>query len=96
MNIKIYGCLGAASSVFYNVYVATSITRQGRSSITASIMLFESFLANNIKFGSLNQIIAFIDHVLQEKPNRKFSDNDILDNSVSKESVFAKLMLSCG
>ena len=96
MNIKIYGCLGAASSVFYNVYVATSITRQGRSSITASIMLFESFLANNIKFGSLNQIVAFIDHVLQEKPNRKFRDSDILDNNVSKESVFAKLMLSCG
>lgn len=92
----IYGCLGAASSVFYNVYVATSITRQGRSSITASIMLFESFLANNIKFGSLNQIVAFIDHVLQEKPNRKFRDSDILDNNVSKESVFAKLMLSCG
>ena len=92
----IYGCLGAASSVFYNVYVATSITRQGRSSITASIMLFESFLANNIKFGSLNQIIAFIDHVLQEKSERKFSDRDILDTNVSVESVFAKLMLSCG
>lgn len=92
----IYGCLGAASSVFYNVYVATSITRQGRSSITASIMLFESFLANNIKFGSLNQIIAFIDHVLQEKSERKFNDRDILDTNVSVESVFAKLMLSCG
>lgn len=92
----IYGCLGAASSVFYNVYVATSITRQGRSSITASIMLFESFLANNIKFGSLNQIIAFIDHVLQEKSERKFNDSDILDTNVSVESVFAKLMLSCG
>ena len=96
MNIKIYGCLGASSSVFYNVYVATSITRQGRSSITASIMLFESFLANNIKFGSLNQIIAFIDHVLQEKPERKFKDSDILDSNISRESVFAKLMLSCG
>lgn len=92
----IYGCLGAASSVFYNVYVATSITRQGRSSITASIMLFESFLANNIKFGSLNQIIAFIDHVLQEKQERKFNDSEILDANVSVESVFAKLMLSCG
>ena len=96
MNIKIYGCLGASSSVFYNVYVASSITRQGRSSITASIMLFESFLANNIKFGSLNQIITFIDHVLQEKTERKFKDKDILDNNISRESVFAKLMLSCG
>lgn len=88
--------MGASSSVFYNVHVATSITRQGRSSITSSIMLFESFLANNIKFGSLDEIISFIDHVVTEKNERKYKDSDILDENISKESVFAKLILSCG
>lgn len=92
----IYGCLGASSSVFYNIYVATSITRQGRSSITSAIMLFESFLANNIKFGSLDEIVTFIDHVIQEKRGRSYDDNAVLDNDVAIEYVFTKLMNSCG
>lgn len=88
--------MGASTSVFYNVYVATSITRQGRSSITSSIMLFESFLANNIKFGSLDDVITFIDNVVTEKNDRKFVDKYIIDHDISAESVFAKLVMSCG
>lgn len=92
----IYGCLGAPTSLFYNIYVATSITKQGRCAISTSIMFFESFLRNNIKFGSLNEIISFIDHVVEEKKERKFFDKDILDNDVDVESVFMKLMSGCG
>lgn len=92
----IYGSMGASTSIFYNVYVATSITRQGRSSITSSIMLFESFLANNIKFGSLDDVITFIDNVVTEKNERKFVDKYIIDHDISVESVFAKLVMSCG
>lgn len=92
----IYGCLGAPTSLFYNIYVATSITKQGRCAISTSIMFFESFLRNNIKFGSLNEIITFIDHVVEEKKERKFFDKDILDNDVDVESVFMKLMSGCG
>ena len=92
----IYGSMGASTSIFYNVYVATSITRQGRSSITSSIMLFESFLANNIKFGSLDDVITFIDNVVTEKNDRKFVDKYIIDHDISAESVFAKLVMSCG
>lgn len=92
----IYGCLGAASSIFYNIYVATSITRQGRCSISSSIMVFESFLANNIKFGSLDEIISFIDNVMSEVHTRTFKDSDFLDNPISPEQVFTKLMMTCG
>lgn len=92
----IYGCLGAATSLFYNIYVATSITKQGRCAISTSIMFFESFLRNNIKFGSLNEIITFIDHIIEEKKERKFFDKDILDENVRVEDVFAKLMMGCG
>ena len=94
MNTKIYGCLGAASSIFYNVYVATSITKQGRTAISTSIMFFEQFLANNVKFGSLNEIVNFINKVKNEE--HKYSDSDILDSDVSVESVFSKLMIGCG
>ena len=94
-KIRIYGCLGAPSSVFYNIYIAPAITRQGRSYISASIMLFESFLANNIKFGSLDEIIAFIYNVIEEEPNWKYDDK-ILDKDVTYDQVFMKLMYTCG
>lgn len=92
----IYGAMGQPSSIFYNFEVAASITRQGRASIAASIMLFESFLANNIKFGSLNEVIMFIDHITLMKPTRQYEDHRILDRGVSIQEVFDKLMSSCG
>lgn len=92
----IYGAMGQPSSIFYNFEVAASITRQGRASITASIMLFESFLANNIKFGSLNEVIMFIDHITLMKPTRQYEDHRILDRDISIQEVFDKLMSSCG
>ena len=42
-----YGALGSPTCMYYNIYTAESITRQGRSYISCSIMLFESFLGNN-------------------------------------------------
>ena len=59
-------------------------------------MMFEAFLANNIKFGSLNEMIMFIDNVCQEKNNRHFDDSTILDRPVTVEEVFNKLILTCG
>lgn len=95
-NNAIYGGMGQASSVFYSYNVAASITRQGRACITASIMLFESFLANNIKFGSLNEVIMFIDHIVSEQSERKYEDYKVLDNNIPLDIVFNKLMDSCG
>lgn len=92
----IYGAMGQPSSIFYSFEVAASITRQGRASITASIMLFESLLANNIKFGSLNEVIMFIDHIVEEKNERKYEDYKIIDSDIPIQDVFDKLMMSCG
>lgn len=90
----IYGCLGNYSSMFYNIYVATSITRQGKSAISASIMLFEGLLANNVKFGSLNEIITFIDNVRNEK--RTFNDRVVLEREISLAECYCKVMATCG
>lgn len=87
-----YGVLGNAISLFYNIYVAEAITRQGRSYISTSIMLFESFLANNVKFNNLNEVITFINNVEHEKPNRKLIDSYILDRNITLEECFFKLM----
>lgn len=85
------------SSLLYNINVATSITSQGRAAVSSMTLCFESFLANNVKFGSLNEVLEFIDHIVNEKHERKFDDSVILDNSYTKvEDVFAKMVLSCG
>lgn len=59
-------------------------------------MFFESFLANNVKFGSLNEVMQFIDNVMKEKPNRKFNDRDIIDHDIHLNDVFAQIVLTCG
>ena len=78
--------------MYYNIYIAEAITRQGRSYISCSIMLFESFLANNVKFNNLNEVITFINNVEHEKPKRKLIDDYILDRNITLEECFYKLM----
>ena len=89
----IYGAMGNYSSIFYNILLGPSITTQGRSCISASIMMFESVLANNVKFGSIDEIVTFIDNIRTEK-DRMF--NNVLDENISVEDCFAKIVLSCG
>ena len=47
------------TSLLYNINVATSITSQGRALVSSASMCFEMFLANNVKFGSLNEVVEF-------------------------------------
>jgi hypothetical protein len=55
-------------------------------------MLFESLLANNVKFNGLNEIITFINNVEHEKPNRKLLDEYILDRDITVAECFYKIM----
>ena len=86
--------MGQVSSLIFNVNVASSITAQGRSLISSASLFFESFLANSVQFGSLEQVLEFIDHVCHEK--REYNDNDLLDNNISIADCFAKIIISCG
>ena len=84
--------LGSPTSLFYNIYIAESITTQGKSWLSCAIMLFEATLANSVKFNSLNEIMVFIHNVLSEKPHRKYDDSVILDRNIRVEEVFYKIM----
>lgn len=89
-----YGSSGMYSCIYYNLYAATSTTIQGRSAISAAALLFESILANNVPFGSLNELIDFI-HCVKNDPIT-VNDHQYLTHFPSVEEVFAKLISSCG
>ena len=92
-----YGASGNHTSIFYNLYVAQSITMQGRSCIASAIMLFEATMANNVKFLSLNDVVTFINNVRRE-PVINYPDEVIIDRDkyVNVEECFFKIIYSCG
>lgn len=95
----IYGCAGNWSSIFYNLYLCTAVTGQGRGCISASITMFESFLANNIKFSSLTEVLQFIENVVQDQKrsdNNKFKDYNVLDRNITIEECYLKIINTCG
>ena len=91
-----YGCIGNSSCLFYNLHVACATTAQGRSYVSAAGMFFEQFLSNNVKFGSLDQIITFFDNIINEKSERKLKDSDFLDRDITVEECFYKIVMTCG
>lgn len=92
----IYGTIGQYTSLIYNVNVATSVTSQGRTAVSTMMCFFEMFLANNVLFGSLDEVIMFIDHIVSERKDRKYKDELYLDDYISREECFAKIILTCG
>lgn len=90
----LYGTLGMFSSLIFNINVSSSVTTQGRALTSTAGMFFESFLSNNIKFGSINEVMLFINNVCSEK--RKYKDSLLLDKPVTIANCFAKIIDSCG
>ena len=82
----------------FDLNVAPAVTSTGRSLISSAILCFEGFLGNNVKFGSLNDILTFIDNVRMEYSDWKYDDYKVLgyDGFVTIEECFNKLMMNCG
>lgn len=94
----IYGLIGLYVSLIYDLNICPAVTSTGRSLISSAIMCFEGFLGNNVQFGSLNDILIFIDNVRLEHKTWKYNDYEILtpDGFISVEECFNKLILNCG
>ena len=91
-----YGALGAPTCMLFNVNVASSITTQGRALISSVTMCFEMMLDNNVKFGSLNEVVDFINNVKKDTPYRRFKDSSVLDSNIDPTECFCKVVCSCG
>ncbi len=89
-----YGATGMYSCIYYNLYCSASTTTQGRSAISAAALFFESFMNNNVPFGSMNELIEFINNVLRQE--RNYNSNDIITNHASLEETFFQLMSTTG
>lgn len=94
----LYGCCGQWSSIFYNLYLCTAVTGQGRGCISASITMFEAFLANNVQFGSLTEVLTYIDYICNDikNNNKSFNDYEILDRNINAEECFMRIFKLCG
>ena len=94
----IYGVIGLYLSFLFDLNVAPAVTSTGRSLISSAILCFEGFLGNNVKFGSLNDIITFIDNVRMEYKDWKYDDFEVLgyNGFVDIDECFNKIIMNCG
>lgn len=92
----LYGAMGNVNCILYNLHVAPSITTQARSCTSSAGLLFEMFLANGCKFSSFNEMITFVNNVVNEKKERKYDDYALGIRNISINDCFAKLIGTCG
>lgn len=91
---SIYGIIGMPTGVLFNIYIAASITFQGRACISEAITFFESLLADNCKWGSIDEIINFI-HEVVYVDKRRYNLSMYIEPK-TEEEVFMKIMKNCG
>ena len=89
-----YGSVGMYTCFYYNFYTAASITAVGRSLNSAMALFFESFLANNVPFESMNELVVFIHNVIHDEVTK--DDRIYIDHNATVAETFKKLVFSCG
>ena len=89
-----YGVSGQYSCIYYNLYAASSVTTQGRQANATAALFFEMFMANNVPFESMEELMVFINNVCKEE--RKYKDYIIGVRSIPLEECFFKLLYNCG
>lgn len=82
------------SAIYYNLYTASSVTMQGRQANATAALFFEQFLANNVPFESLDELMVFINNVRTE--TRYYNDYQLDIRMIPLEECFFKLLYNCG
>lgn len=90
---SIYGVYGQVSSIFYNLFVAEGITSKGQALISTAATSFEKFLHNNVKLTSVNELLYFIERIINEK--YKIDIKDIINVTISDDDFCKALQNIC-
>ena len=91
---SVYGIMGMGTNILFNIYIAASITFQGKACISEAITFFESLLADNCKWGSIDEIVNFI-HEVVYVDKREYDLSGYIEDK-TEEEVFLKIMKNCG
>ena len=87
LNNSIYGAAGESKSIFYHPFIGPSITYCGVDIITTSINAFERFLANNLVFYTMSDVINYLNIIYNDKEDKNITDFVYLLHPVSKEEL---------
>ena len=63
---SLYGCLGYAGFIMFNIFIAEAITNQGRHIITSAINNVENFVGSTCYFNNSNDMFNVISNILEE------------------------------
>lgn len=86
-----YGVLGQSSSIFYNLFVALSVTGKGQSIISTAMTTFENFLTGSIKYKTVDELMTFVMNI---KKQDKYEVN-LRMPVPSDEDLHKKLINDC-
>ena len=67
-----YGAEGQSSSFLFNLNSAMSVTASGRGQLSTAIQTIENFLADNVKFFSMDEFYQHISNIIHEKDEWKY------------------------
>lgn len=62
-----YGASGAPTSMFFNIFTATSVTATAQSLISTTEQAFEMFMTNSVQFYDLDEAFEYMENVRNEK-----------------------------
>lgn len=63
---SLYGCLGYPGFIMFNIFLAESITNQGRNIITSAINAIENFLGDSMWFENESEVFHVINNIDSE------------------------------
>ena len=66
MKIFDYGIMGQSSSIFFNLYAASSVTGKGQSIISTAMTTFERFMGETMKFRCIDECLTFVNRIKRE------------------------------
>lgn len=83
-----YGCSGATTSNYFNLYTAQACTATGQSLISTTCTTFEYFMADNNPFFTLDECMTFLNFVVNK--DQKMDDSFI--PNVKREQVYTRIV----